>query len=127
VNHVIIGIGSNIDPEKNIVRALDLLAQENRLVSTAKRRITAPIGFPKQPDFINTAALFETAFGKDAFTSRLKKIEDALGRVRTENKYGPRTIDLDIVVWNGRIVDDDYFSRDFLKKAIDELLDKYKS
>lgn len=125
MSSVVIGIGSNIDPEKNIVQALELLAKEHRLVSTAKRFVTAPIGFLDQPDFINTAALFETSLEKDAFTVTLKKIEDMLGRVRTSNKYGSRTIDLDIVVWNGQIVDDDYFSRDFLKNAVDELLDKY--
>ena len=50
-----------------------------------------------------------------------KKIEDKMGRDRTAPKFGPRNIDLDIVVWNGEIVDDDYYTRDFLQKSVREI------
>jgi 2-amino-4-hydroxy-6-hydroxymethyldihydropteridine diphosphokinase len=45
-----------------------------------------------------------------------------MGRDRTIPKFGPRNIDLDIVVWNGTIVDEDYYTRDFLQKSVAELL-----
>ncbi len=54
--------------------------------------------------------------------TRLREIESGLGRVRTGNKNGPRTIDLDILVWNGEVVDDDVYEREFLKTSIRELL-----
>jgi 2-amino-4-hydroxy-6-hydroxymethyldihydropteridine diphosphokinase len=85
MNTVIIGVGSNIDPEANIARARDLL-------------------------------------DRDAFAAYLRLMEDRLGRVRTANKFGPRTIDLDIVVWNGEIVNADYSERDFVRDAVRELL-----
>jgi len=44
-----------------------------------------------------------------------------MGRDRTVAKFGPRCIDLDIAVWNGEIVDKDYYTRDFLKKSVDEI------
>jgi 7,8-dihydro-6-hydroxymethylpterin-pyrophosphokinase len=44
-----------------------------------------------------------------------------MGRDRTAPKFGPRNIDLDIVVWNGEIVDNDYYTRDFLQKSVDEI------
>ena len=121
VNRTIIGIGSNIEPEKNISKALKLLADKHHLLKTASFKKTAPIGFADQPDFINSAALVETTFEKDTFKKELKHIENILGRIRTSNKFGPRTIDLDIVVWNGKVVDDDYYTRDFLRSTVDEI------
>ena len=50
----------------------------------------------------------------------LKQVEDQLGRKRIE-KFGPRTIDLDIVVWNDKIVDADVYERDFLRNAIQQI------
>jgi len=74
-----------------------------------------------QPDFLNGAALIETERSKDEFNFYLKNLEDRLGRDRSLPKFGPRTIDLDIVVWNGEVVDDDYNTRDFLRAAVAEL------
>lgn len=123
MNRVIVAIGSNIHPEKNIPEALKILGAKYHLLKTASLRKTLPIGFTDQPDFMNSASLVETLLDKDAFNRELKHIEALLGRVRTSNKFGPRTIDLDIVVWNGEIVDDDFYTRDFLKEAVEEITD----
>ncbi|MCD6115578.1 2-amino-4-hydroxy-6-hydroxymethyldihydropteridine diphosphokinase, partial [bacterium] len=58
----------------------------------------------------------------DAFARFLKDVEKSLKRERTENKFGPRTIDLDIVVWNNAVIDDDVYTRGFLKKAVKFLI-----
>ena len=117
----IIGIGSNINPEKNIAAALFFLRQEQEFVSVSSLIKTSPIGIPDQPDFLNGAAKILTTMEIADFKSYLKYIEDRLKRDRTAPKFGPRTIDLDIVIWDGDIVDPDYFSRDFLKTAVDEI------
>ncbi|HZK92678.1 MAG TPA: 2-amino-4-hydroxy-6-hydroxymethyldihydropteridine diphosphokinase [Prolixibacteraceae bacterium] len=117
----IIGIGSNINPEKNIAAALFFLRQEQEFVSVSSLIKTSPIGIPDQPDFLNGAAKILTTMEIADFKSYLKDIEDRLKRDRTAPKFGPRTIDLDIVIWDGDIVDPDYFSRDFLKTAVDEI------
>jgi 2-amino-4-hydroxy-6-hydroxymethyldihydropteridine diphosphokinase len=80
------------------------------------------VGFKEQAPFLNGALLIETELDAAALKIRLREIETALGRVRAENKYGPRTIDLDILVWNGEVVDDDVYEREFLKSSIVELL-----
>ena len=49
-------------------------------------------------------------------------MEKDLGRVASAERFGPRTIDLDIVVWNGKVVDKDFYSRDYLKESVLELL-----
>ena len=122
MNRVVVGIGSNIDPYANIERALGELARSHRVVRRSALRVTAPVGFAEQPDFVNGAVLVETFRDPAAFKADLREIENRLGRVRTANKSGPRTIDLDIVAWNGAVVDDDYYSRDFLRSAVKELV-----
>ena len=117
----IIGIGSNIDPEKNIASALFILRQEQEFVAVSSLIKTSPIGIPDQPDFLNGAAKVLTEMELADFKSYLKGVEDRLKRDRTTPKYGPRTIDLDIVKWDVEIIDPDYYSRDFLKTAVDEI------
>jgi len=57
----------------------------------------------------------------EELSSYLKQLEDVMGRDRTQRKYGPRNIDLDILIWNNEIVDPDYFTREFLRKSAEEL------
>ena len=59
-----------------------------------------------QPDFTNGAVKIKTEFNQSELNKRLKDIEDQIGRDRTNPKFGPHCIDLDIAVWNGEIVDD---------------------
>lgn len=66
--------------------------------------------------------LIETPLGQEEVVAILKLIEKEQGRVRTANKNGPRTIDLDLIVFNGDVLDDDVYERNFLKQAIEELL-----
>ncbi len=74
-----------------------------------------------QPDFTNGAVSIITHLDKDQLKKILKRIEDDLGRDRSLPAFGPRTMDLDIVVWNNKIVDDDYHTRDFLRNSVDYL------
>jgi 2-amino-4-hydroxy-6-hydroxymethyldihydropteridine diphosphokinase len=117
----IIGIGSNINPEKNIAEALKILGKENELSRVSRLIKTAPIGIQDQPDYLNGAARVLTDKEKNNFRNYLKEVEDRLKRDRSAQKNGPRSIDLDIVVWDGEIIDQDYYKRDFLKKVVDEI------
>jgi 2-amino-4-hydroxy-6-hydroxymethyldihydropteridine diphosphokinase len=121
IHECIIGIGSNIDPEQNIAATLFFLRQEQNLISVSSLIKTSPIGIPEQPDFLNGAAKICTDMDITAFQGYLKSIENYLKRDRSMPKYGPRTIDLDIIIWDGKIVDPDYYNRDFLKEVVDEI------
>ena len=121
MNRVIIGIGSNIDPYSHIRHALENLAVQHRLIRSSSLTVTAPVGCTDQPDFVNGAALLETDLDFGTFNHYLKNLEQQLGRIKTTNKFGPRCIDLDIVIWNGTVVDNDYYLRDFLHNAVDEI------
>jgi 2-amino-4-hydroxy-6-hydroxymethyldihydropteridine diphosphokinase len=122
MNSAVIGVGSNIDPQANIDRADQLLQRKLHIVACASRLQTKPVGFADQPNFVNTAFLVETDFDIGELKLLLHATEQLLGRMRGPNKNGPRTIDLDIVVFNGHIVDDDVFKRGFLRKLVAEVL-----
>ena len=122
MNRAVVSVGSNIDPQAHVARARDLIAENHELVAESALRRTKPVGFAAQADFLNSALLVETALDHDSFRAFLKETEDQLGRVRAENRDGPRTIDLDIVVWNGAVVDDDVHTRAFLREAVREVL-----
>ncbi len=125
-NKVVIGVGSNIEPSKNIREAQNAIANHFNLVKTSSLIETEPIGCKDQANFINCALLIETQLDSAALKSWLQDLEKKLGRIRTDNKYGPRTIDLDIVVWNEEIVDAEVYERDFLQNSISELLPDLK-
>jgi 2-amino-4-hydroxy-6-hydroxymethyldihydropteridine diphosphokinase len=124
MNQVIIGIGSNIDADKNIAQMLEILRTKVKVIKVSPMIRTSPIGIKDQPEYTNGAVKIETQKDRASLNRTLKKIEDKLGRDRSGPKFGPRTMDLDIVVWNGEIVDPDYYTRDFIRtsvKAIDKV------
>jgi len=121
-NVAVIGLGSNIEPEKNIRYARTKLESRFKLKGASSFVKTEPVGFEDQPKFINGAVLIETDMDYDDLKNHLSGIERELGRVRTENKDGPRTIDLDILVWNGVVVDEEVYERPFLRNSVRELL-----
>lgn len=122
MNVAVIGIGSNINPEKNIPLALKLLGDHMTVEKVSELVTTPPIGITSQPDFVNGAVRVTTHLSRQELERVLKTTEDLTGRDRSLPRFGPRTIDLDLVVWNQEIVDPDYYTRDFLKKAVDGIL-----
>lgn len=118
----LISLGSNIDPDHYFVEALTILSDECELLARSNAIRTTPVGFQQQPDFLNAALLVSTTLEFEAFRDYLKEVEDRLGRVRGAIKSGPRTMDLDIVAWDGEVVDDGYYQHDYVKKPVDEVL-----
>ena len=123
---VAVSVGSNIDPETNIEAARKLLKTSNpdnlRYVNSSPLTKTEPRGITDQPTFLNGAFLVETRLDAQALDRLLKGIEQDLGRQRTENRNGPRTIDLDIVVWDDKIVDEDFYTYDFVRSSVLEII-----
>lgn len=121
-NVAIIGIGSNIDADVNIPRMLEILGTKVEIIKVSSMMQTKPVGIVDQPDYTNGAVKIATPLSMEKLNHLLKEIEDDLGRDRSAPKYGPRTMDLDMVVWNGRIIDKDYYTRDFLRKSVQEVI-----
>ena len=121
MNVAFISIGSNIQPEDNIKKMFEVLRKSVTIIKTSSFVQTQPIGIENQPMFTNGAVKIETRLSHPALNLLLKKIEDQLGRDRSAPKFGPRTIDLDIIIWNGEVVDDDFYTRDFIRNSISEI------
>ena len=105
---VYIALGSNIDPEANTLKALELLAQKTRLARVSMFYRSAPIGRPEQPEYLNGIAQITCACSaRELKWTVLRPIEQQLGRERTQDKYAARTIDLDIALFGELVIDED--------------------
>jgi 2-amino-4-hydroxy-6-hydroxymethyldihydropteridine diphosphokinase len=101
VNLAYLSLGSNIDPERNLPAAVTHLARFGHVRAVSSVWESAPVGLADQSNFLNAAVLLETELSAQALRGEaIAKIEQALGRVRTGNKNAPRTIDIDIVLFN---------------------------
>lgn len=127
MNDCIIGIGSNIEADRNIPEMLRLLAAMVEIVQVSQLVQTKPIGIAEQADYTNGAVLVRTEMSLKKLSLYLKMLEDQMGRDRSPEKFGPRNIDLDILIWNNTIVDPDYYTRDFLRNSAAELGFKNKN
>jgi 2-amino-4-hydroxy-6-hydroxymethyldihydropteridine diphosphokinase len=104
-----IGLGANMgDKEGQIRAALDALSRlsETRLLAVSRLYRTAPVGVTDQDWFLNAALTVETGLGVRELLAALLGIERDLGRVRTL-RWGPRKIDLDILFFGDRVIDED--------------------
>ncbi|MBA3380945.1 MAG: 2-amino-4-hydroxy-6-hydroxymethyldihydropteridine diphosphokinase [Actinobacteria bacterium] len=104
-----VGLGANLGPrEVTLLRAVDLLAGEPgiEVLAVSQLRETDPIGDTDQPEFLNGAVSVETTLAPRELLDALLRVERELGRVRDGTQWGPRTIDLDLLVYGDEIVDE---------------------
>lgn len=103
---ILIALGANKPgpwgtPTETVQRALHQLGSgPMRLIKASRLLITEPYGVTNQPAFVNAVALVETHLPPQALLARLQTIERAAGRQR-HLRWGPRTLDLDIIDYNG--------------------------
>jgi dihydroneopterin aldolase/2-amino-4-hydroxy-6-hydroxymethyldihydropteridine pyrophosphokinase len=98
-----IAVGSNIDPGQNVKRAIVRLVNEFGPLEVSTVYLTEPI--PEgQPPYYNCVVRVKTALSPLSVKRILRGIEDELGRVRTSDKYAPRTIDLDLIVYGNLVI-----------------------
>ena len=103
-----VGLGANLGARDDTIRqAVDLLGAHPGvdLVAVSTLRETEPWGPVEQPPFLNGAAAVETRLGPRALLDVLLEVERRLGRVR-EERWGPRTIDLDLLLYGDAVVDE---------------------
>jgi 2-amino-4-hydroxy-6-hydroxymethyldihydropteridine diphosphokinase len=106
---VYIGLGSNLgDREGTIRRALELLTAggEIEVEAVSSLRETDPVGYVEQPRFLNGAAALRTGLAPRALLERMQEIEHELGRDRSGPRFGPRTIDLDLLLYGAERIDE---------------------
>lgn len=98
-----VALGSNLeDPRAQLLRAFDDLSglPRTRLVARSSLYLSAPVGYPDQPPFVNGVAMVETGLAPHPLLDALLALERRRGRVR-DVRHGPRTLDLDLLLYDG--------------------------
>ena len=109
MNTAFVGIGANLgDREGTLRRALRLLGDRDgvTVVAVSSLRETAPVGYLDQPSFLNGAARLETELSPRELLGALLDVERELGRDRSGPRFGPRTVDLDLLLYGGVELDE---------------------
>ena len=97
----VIALGANIgNREENLDLAVALLREATDVIIVSSYYVTAPVGGPEQPDYVNAVCIIESELPAMDLLSLLQGIEKSLGRVRNE-RWGPRSIDLDLIQYGG--------------------------
>jgi 2-amino-4-hydroxy-6-hydroxymethyldihydropteridine diphosphokinase len=122
-----IALGSNIEPEDHLPEATRRLRSLGHMESVSSAYQSKAIGDRDQQDFLNAAVLLSVIEEPAKLRTLLREIETSLGRVRTEDKYASRTIDLDLVLLGDRVdpkfplPDPDILTREHLAVPLAEL------
>ena len=119
---VLISLGSNIEPQKNLSLALKMLAEQVLILKQSSVWQTPAVG-SNGPDYLNTAVLIHCQLSPDSLKDQiLSTIESKLGRIRTNNKNADRSIDLDIVMADGECLDEDLWNQAHVAVPASELI-----
>lgn len=105
-----IALGSNqASPLEQVSSALDALAAipQSRMVATSSFYRTPPLGPQDQPDYLNAAVVLDTDLSAEALLDHTQRIELEHGRVRKEERWGPRTLDLDLMLFGDEVMHTD--------------------
>ena len=99
---VYIGLGSNLgQSQKQIQAACKDLTElsETKLIKCSSLFQSLPMGPQNQPNYVNAVVLIETKLSADRLLQQTQKIETQHGRIRKSDRWGPRTLDLDILLY----------------------------
>lgn len=107
MERVYIGLGSNLnDPAEQLQSAIEALQRipQTRLAARSSLYRSPPLGPAGQPDYLNAVAALDTALPPWQLLDALQRIEHGQGRVRKAERWGPRTLDLDILLFGQRTI-----------------------
>lgn len=120
-----LNLGSNIQPETHLVRAVELLREYGGVRKVSNAWESKSVG-AEGPNYLNACVLFETVVMQvELKESIIRPIEAELGRKRSENKYSPRTIDIDIVLFDDKPCNDKFWRYAFVIVPLAEIYPEY--
>ncbi|WP_145008695.1 2-amino-4-hydroxy-6-hydroxymethyldihydropteridine diphosphokinase [Pseudomonas oryzihabitans] len=109
MERVYLGLGSNLaEPRQQLEAALQALAEvaDSHLVAVSSFYASDPLGPPDQPRYVNAVAALDTRLAPLALLDATQAIEQQQGRVRKDERWGPRTLDIDILLFGARLIDE---------------------
>lgn len=121
-----LNIGSNIEPERHLRQAVRLLRQRGRVEAVSNAWQSHAFG-STGPDFLNACLLFLTPLSALELKEQvIRPIEAELGRVRSADKFAPRTVDIDIVLFDDEPFSGEFWSNAFVVVPLAELLPDFR-
>jgi 2-amino-4-hydroxy-6-hydroxymethyldihydropteridine diphosphokinase len=122
-----LSLGSNIQPQSNLVKAIELLQKYGSLEKISNAWESESVG-AEGPNYLNACILLVTPLDQSKLKEQaLLPIETSLGRRRTADKFAPRTMDIDIVVFDGIPFDDKYWEQAFVVIPLAEIYPEFQN
>ncbi len=109
MERVYLSVGSNLGDRASHLHKAQIFIEgfpQTRFLRSSSVYETDPVGGPPQGKYLNAAWEIETALAPGELRERLKEVEEEIGRKRSEEKYAPREIDLDIIFYGNRVVEE---------------------
>jgi len=104
-----IGLGANLEnPRQQLLQAIETLSlvPACKCLAISSLYRSKPMGPQNQPDYVNAVMSMETNLSPLELLERLQLIEQQQGRLRGDERWGPRTLDLDILLYGGEVIDE---------------------
>lgn len=127
LHKVYLNLGSNIQPEINLVRAIQILSEYGEVRGVSNAWESQSMGAPA-PNYLNACVLLLSPLNKvDLKEKIIRPIEARLGRQRSEDKYVPRTMDIDIILFDDQPYKDGFWNEAFVVIPLAEIYSKYQN
>lgn len=125
MHQVYLSLGSNIQPEMNLPRAIELLREQGEILRVSSAWESEAVG-SEGPNFLNACMLWITPIAKVALKEKvIHPIETKLGRKRSTDKNAPRSIDIDAILFDARSLDDKYWQQAFVVVPLAEIYPEF--
>ena len=122
-----LNLGSNIQPETNLRKALQLLPEYGKVQHDSSVWESEAVGSPA-PNFLNVCVKFKSTFSQTSLKDQvIKNIELKLGRIRSADKFAPRTIDIDIVIFDDVFLNKDSWKLGYVIVPLAEIYPDYRN
>lgn len=122
-----LNLGSNIQPETHLVRAVELLHDHGEVLKVSSAWESRSVG-AEGPNYLNACVLFRTGLMQVELKERIiRSIEAQLGRTRSEDRFSPRTIDIDIVLFDDVPYNDKFWQYAFVIVPLAEIYPEYQN
>jgi len=122
-----LNLGSNIQPETNLPKAVELLSKHGEILKTSSVWESESVG-TQGPNYLNVCILFRSRYTQNELKEQVtRRIEAQLGRQRTADKYSPRSMDIDIVLFDGSPARRDLWELAYVVVPLAEIYPEYRN
>lgn len=120
-----LSLGSNIEPEANLPKVMKLLSGYGEILKVSRVWESEPVG-TAGPNYLNACILFKSIYIQDEMKNKIiHPIEEQLGRQRGEDKYAPRSIDIDIVIFDDKAIGEDWIALAYVVVPLTEIYPEF--